>query len=254
MTTALEYNERQVGGLTAAELVVLAESWQLEADLDVDGKYGPDTRASVLAASTGVLEAPSIIRMRGDWKPFDGPLDALPRNRKEVYKIFGNPGAVKLERKWKRKNIVTVRDLPGVPRKWHVSLHRLAEPYVREALRRAALVSDYRIDRFGAFVFRRIQRDPSKPLSMHSWGIAFDIDSRRNFSRTFKRGRGPVAWSPEYMRIWPDGLDRAFIEAVQSVGFAWGSDWDEDGVSTDHTYYDPMHCELVQRGGQVHTV
>lgn len=256
--SANQYNVGKLGSLTAAELTALTESWQTCEGLEVDGKYGPKTRESVLAAAahskSGVFtSAPAIISSR-EWKPFDGPLDKLPRNRREVYAIFGNPGVGKVARKWKRDNIVTVRDFPGVPRKWHVSVHRLAEPYMREGLRRAHLVSPYVIERFGCFVFRHIRHDSANPLSMHSWGIAFDVDARRNFSQTYKRGEGPVAWSEEYMRVWPNGVDRAFVEALQSVGFAWGSDWDEDGMSTDHTYYDPMHFELVQRGGEVHRV
>jgi hypothetical protein len=161
----------------------------------------------------------------------------------------------KPDKRWVRENIITVRDLPGVPRKWYVKVHRLAEPYVREALRRAMVVApEYKLERFGCWVFRHIRHDPARPLSMHSWGIALDQNPATNFARTFKRGTAPAAWSDEYNAIWPDGVPRAWVEVVQSVGFAWGSDWDEDSVSTDHTYLDSMHFELVQRGGQAHAV
>ena len=167
--------------------------------------------------------------------------------------MFGNPGVGSVDWRWRRKNIVVVRDLPGVPRKWYVKLHRLAEPYFREGLRRA-LVAGYEVDRFGGFVFRHIRNDSARPLSLHALGIAADVNSQDNYSRTFRRGTTPEAWKAEWNDAWPRGVPRAFVEAMQSVGFVWGSDWDEDGVTADHSYIDPMHFELVQRGGEVHSV
>ena len=228
--------------------------------LAVDGKCGKDTRAHLEAARVRRTEEEltpvEAIALRSQvWKAFDGPLDRLPRNRREVYDIYKNPGAGKVNRDWKKKHLVTVRDLPGVPWKWFVKLHRLVEPYAREGLRRAAIADpDYKITRFGAFVFRHIRHDSTKPLSRHAFGCAFDINAKQNRGKSFKRGEAPKAWSPEWMQIWPDGITRPFVEALQSVGFAWGSDWDEDGVTDDHVYLDPMHFELVHRGGQLHRV
>ena len=51
------------------------------------------------------------------------------------------------------------------------------------------------------------------------------------------------------MKYWPKGVPRGFVEAFQSCGFAWGSDWDEDGLTTDHTWQDPMHNEWIARDG-----
>jgi hypothetical protein len=212
-------------------------------------------RESLWPSPVVLPEAPAIIRAT-EWKPFDGPLDRLPRNRREIYAMFGNPGVGSPDKAWVKTNIIEVRDLPGVPRRWYVKLHRLAEPYWREGLRRAHIAApEYEITRFGGYVFRHIRHDPSRPLSYHSWGIAGDQNPGTNQVEYFTAKRpAPEAWSPEYMKDWPRGVPKAFVEAMASVGFAWGSDWDEDGRTDDHTFLDPMHFELVRRGGAEHAV
>jgi len=190
----------------------------------------------------------AIIRTR-EWKPFDGPLDAMPTNRREVYEMFGNPGSGSVNPKWRKENIETYRDLPGIPRKWYFQFHRLCEPYLREGLRRAQIASpEHVITRAAGFVFRHMRHDSSQPLSMHSFGIAADFNPKENSAKWFRpRGTAPEAWSDQYWDIWPKGLPRPWTEAMQSVGFAWGGDWDEDGSSVDHTFFDGMHFEWIDR-------
>lgn len=169
---------------------------------------------------------------------FDGPLQRIPRNRAEVYATFGDPGKGTPDQEWEKANIITVRDLPGVPHRWYFQCHRLAEPYIREALRRALLVDpDYEIERAASFVFRHQRHDPKRPLSYHSWGIAFDVDPGLNSGKTFAPDKTPIPFSKEWNKQWPKGLSRPFVEAVESVGFAWGGRW--------KGYCDPMHFEFV---------
>jgi hypothetical protein len=251
MTTSAEaYNQARIddGTLTIEEITEMVRYWQEGHDLEADGKCGPVTQSTIEAVLAPQV-APTV------WTPWNGPLENQPTNRSEVYAMFGSPGGVKLDLDWKKRNIIELHQkygtrLPGVPSKWYVQVHRLIEPYLREGLRRAMVAApEYKIERIGSFNFRHLRHDPKRPLSMHSWGIAVDIDPQWNFSKTFPKGKAPKAWSPEYMAIWPNGVPRAFVEAMTSCGFAWGSDWDEDGATDDHTYLDPMHFEWIARDG-----
>lgn len=221
------------------ELTALTTEWQKNHDLVQDGMYGPRTKASVRASFT---KGP---RITGGFNMFDGPLKRVPTNRAEVYEIFGNPGAVRLDKAWKKKNIVKLK-LPDV--KNNLWVHKLAVPYFREAYRRALRVSNYKPEKAGTFNFRHIRHDPKRPLSMHSWGIAVDFDASKNWYKVYKRGEAPQIDTTEYKRQWPAGVDRAFVEAFRSCWFTWGSDWDNDGRTDDHSFLDPMHFELVWRG------
>ncbi len=188
------------------------------------------------------------------WPPFDGPMPRPPRTRTEIYSVFGDPGTVAApNKKWAKEKLVTVRDLPGVPSKWYFTCHRLVEPYLREGLRRAGLSSAYKIERAASFYLRHIRFDASRPLSLHSWGIAVDIDEHRNGIRTFARGQCPEPWSPEWMRLWPGGFDRGFVEALESVGFTWGAVWGKCGDdfakrASEVSFCDPMHFEFRSSG------
>jgi hypothetical protein len=172
---------------------------------------------------------------------FDGPLRRLPRNREDVYATFGDPGKAEPDPRWVKANIVTVRDLPGVPSKWYFECHKLAEPYIREGFRRAAAAApDYKIERAASFVFRHQRHDVRRPLSYHSFGMAVDVDPARNRSITFRRLEDqPKPFDAAWRKLYPQGLPQAFVEAFESVGFAWGGRW--------RLFVDPMHFELVGR-------
>lgn len=167
---------------------------------------------------------------------FAGPLEQLPRNRTEVYRTFGDPGVGSADPAWERRSMVVAKDLPG---RWNsgkgrLYVHRLAEPYLREALRRCELagVLGY-IERLGCFNFRHQRHDPSRPLSYHSWGIAVDINAADNRPVT----NPPKPWSMAWVERWPRGVPFELVEAFESVGWSWGGRWG---------WADPMHMELVR--------
>lgn len=185
-----------------------------------------------------------------EWPKWDGPLGKLPRTRAETIAVFGNPGVGKVDRKWKSKNLIVAKNIPLSPHKKDRRLycHRLAEPYIREGLRRVSVsCPDFKITTLGCFNFRHQRHDPRRPLSEHAFATALDINHGQNRGIYFKRGEAPGMFSDEWWDTWPEGIPEAAVRALQSVGFAWGADWDEDGETADHRYMDPMHFELRDR-------
>jgi hypothetical protein len=71
----------------------------------------------------------------------------------------------------------------------------------------------------GCYYPRFIARDPAKGLSLHSWGIAVDLNVPGN-------QRGTVG-----------EMDRQVVAIFKKWGFAWGGDWN---------YTDPMHFEMAK--------
>jgi hypothetical protein len=170
-------------------------------------------------------------------------------NIADIVKIYGDPGLGRADSAgedplWRKANLRSFKDMPGLdPTKWF-NCHKLVEPHFRKAF---ALVKggDYKITKAGCFSFRHMRHDVTAPLSRHSWAIAVDINSGDNGARYFKRGEAPVAWSAEWKKIWPRGVTPAFVEAWRSCGFLWGGDWDRDGRTDDEVYVDPMHFEFT---------
>ena len=100
-----------------------------------------------------------------------------------------------------------------------VTCHKLMLPQLRGALAeveaRGLAGSLHTYD--GCYVPRFIERNPAKSISLHTWGIAIDMDASTNY-----RGiRGT--------------MDPAIVTIFKRWGFRWGGDW---------TYTDPMHFEM----------
>lgn len=185
------------------------------------------------------------------FEPFDGPLKYRPHTRAEVIHLFGDPtrGGLYLkvpDPKWEKANIVDVHgDAAFLPvlAPSYFPIHRLIEPYAREAFRRAELAAPGHIQRKGTwgYNFRHMRHDPKMPLSYHSYGIAIDINPDNNRAKTFGPGKTPKPWSAQWWKHWPQGLPEGVVEAFESCGFAWGGRW--------KGYVDNMHFEW--RGNDV---
>lgn len=102
-----------------------------------------------------------------------------------------------------------------------VTCHRLVFPQLHAAMTEIAEagLSDEIGDYGGCYVPRFIDRDPNKPLSMHAFGLAFDINVSTNQLGT----RGD-----QHPQV---------VEILERWGFAWGGRWARP---------DPMHFELVR--------
>lgn len=133
------------------------------------------------------------------------------------YRAFPN-GTVAPDPKWIAANIRT----EAVPILGRVTGHRVMLPQLRAALsevvaRGLQAAIDPR-DYGGCYVPRFIGHDPDRGLSLHTWGIALDLNVATN-------QRGTIGQ-----------LDRRVVSIFKRWGFAWGGDWQ---------WTDPMHFELA---------
>lgn len=125
-------------------------------------------------------------------------------------------GTIQPDASWVRANIVTTT----VPIFGRVTCHRLMVPQLRGALEDVveAGLAHTLTTYDGCYVPRFIERNPENSISLHTWGIAIDLDASKNY-----RGiEGTM--HPEVVNIF------------KRWGFRWGGDW---------TYTDPMHFELA---------
>jgi hypothetical protein len=133
------------------------------------------------------------------------------------YRYFPD-GTVEPDPAWVAANIAT----EPVPILGAVTCHRVLLPQLRGALQEVAdrgLADRINPGDFGGcYVPRFIARDPAKGLSLHTWGIALDLNVQGNL-------RGTVG-----------AIDRRVVDVFKRWGFAWGGDW---------SYTDPMHFELA---------
>lgn len=124
-------------------------------------------------------------------------------------------GFIRPDPAWVSANIVQA-DVPVIG---SVTCHRLLVPQLHAALaeiERAGLAgSIYQYG--GCFVPRFIDRDPSKPLSMHAFGLAVDVNTPTNQLGT------------------AGDMDPRVVEIFEKWGFTWGGRWSRP---------DPMHFEL----------
>ena len=133
------------------------------------------------------------------------------------YRYFPD-GTVEPDPAWVAANIAT----EPVPVLGYVTCHRAMLPQLRAALQE--IVDRGLADRIdpgdfgGCYVPRFIARDPAKGLSLHTWGIALDLNVQGNL-------RGSIG-----------EIDRGVVDVFKRWGFAWGGDW---------SYTDPMHFELA---------
>ncbi len=124
-------------------------------------------------------------------------------------------GTIAPDSSWVRNNIVTTT----VPIFGRVTCHRLMVPQLRGALQDvvdAGLSSSLRTYD-GCYVPRFIERNPSHAISLHTWGIAIDMDASTNY------------------RGIKGTMDPKVVQIFKKWGFRWGGDW---------SYSDPMHFEI----------
>lgn len=133
------------------------------------------------------------------------------------YRYYSD-GSIQPDPDWVTANIRTAQ----VPILGRVTCHKVMFPQLRGALREIreqGLADTINPGQFGGcYAPRFIGSDPSNGVSLHTWGIAVDLNVAGNQRGT----RGEI--------------DRRVVAVFKKWGFAWGGDWARP---------DPMHFELA---------
>lgn len=135
-------------------------------------------------------------------------LSGLNAERFFSFSFVANPnGFITPDPAWVATNI----RVEQVPILGSVRCHRLMLPQLRGALqeivRRGLSHTIDPAEYAGCYVPRFIGRDPTKPLSMHAWGLAVDINAVSN----------PLGA--------PSKQDPQMVAIFESWGFRWGGHW-----------------------------
>lgn len=162
--------------------------------------------------------------MIGDGEP-------VPHGLKEIVAVYGDPkvqmterGEFTVDATWERANMLTIEH-PSLPR-GHIYVHRLAAEPLEALLDAWASIGGYHIRTFGCFA-PRAQRGGAA-ASLHSWGVAFDLNAAAN--AMLVRRPADVARAK---RDVPD----AWIAEAKRRGWMWGGNFKRR--------WDPMHFQLA---------
>jgi len=144
---------------------------------------------------------------------------AAARDAFEPFDYVDNgDGMIQIDSDWTRRNIVTA-DVPIL--NGSVTCHRQLIPQLRGALQEIedrGLAPLIDVTQYGGcWVPRHIDFNPAKPLSMHGWGLAVDLNVSTN-----GLGQTPT-------------MDPRIVEVFDRWGFVWGGRWRRP---------DGMHFEL----------
>lgn len=152
---------------------------------------------------------------------------------KKILQKYGNPGTkphptkkghVVCNAAWVGENIVK-RTLHTGQVVW---LHKGVADHFVMTYQAACTASGMTPKHSGTWVPRHIGRNTSKPLSLHTWGIAIDFDAPNNPVGGVKKNGQPSDLRTE--------KGRAFVSVFKAAGFTWGGDWNMQ---------DDMHFEFV---------
>jgi hypothetical protein len=183
------------------------------------------SRQHITSRIRALLPAGLPLRVRGPGEtPFFRQGDAvLPPVR--LKKLFGEfaarpaGGYLKVDPAWVHSHIVTTE----VPIIGKVTCNRAIIPQLRGALtelEREGLAQLIDVRQYaGCYSSRFINRNPEAGISHHAWGVAIDINARRNVF-----GRRPHQ-------------DQRLVKIFEQWGFTWGGQW---------LVPDGMHFEFVR--------
>lgn len=147
----------------------------------------------------------------------------VPVGLQQVKHTFGDfkfselsGGNVDIDDTWEADNLVMLRNVCGTG--LSIQLHRLVAPEFELALQEAIKTApQYKIRMLGGFCPRHQMHNPKNPLSLHSWGIAFDVNWDKNL----------VVSAKATIKEKSAGCDlpKEFVDAFRKRGWDWGGDW-----------------------------
>jgi len=186
------------------------------------GTYTPSALAKEMRQVLGDKASLTILALEFD---VDGYQTAVLTGSSVASKVGsfsytrGPNGTIRPDDRWIAEYIRT----EPVPILGNVTCNKGILPQLRAALNeivQRGLSDKIHPDEYaGCYYPRYIGRNPANGLSLHSWGIAVDLNVPGN-------QRGTVG-----------EMDRTVVSIFQKWGFAWGGNWN---------YTDPMHFEMNQ--------
>ena len=208
--------------LSWTDLSELVKVAQTELGVVPDGKPGKAT-LQALGARLGNAASPA----------------AIPKNRAEAKRVYGDPSWTKLPRgrsvdlndEWEAKNIAWFVTHTGK----RVRLHRLVGDEFVRLFKEACEVSGYTPKSVQTFNPRVI--GGTKRLSTHALGVAFDVDPRDN-PWGGKRKDGSLS----LLRQHP-----AFYAVFERAGWTWGGRW-KHPTTKERGWGDDMHFQRMGVG------
>jgi len=165
--------------------------------------FGNPTRKDFEASKLVMVALP--LPMYASWQP------SIRVDRVRVHELLGRTLSETLMAVWNEARIRTKKAIGPVPNLSGSELTRYYDEKTRQYLKNLGL------DQFGGgYVYRKVVG--GKLLSMHSWGIAIDINPARN-------ALGTAGTMPDwYVKIWEDR------------GWTWGGRFSRK---------DPMHFQFA---------
>lgn len=206
----------QIGGLASSGVPNLAGALM---SMDQAEKLGLTTPTTLLVGLTKDARSADVIKALAEVLPgvsFERTQAAANNffSGSSAQRALGNfryvaneDGSISQDRQWVAQHITN----RTVPLLGEVRCHRAMLPQLEAALteiRDSGLSGSIKPEQYGGcYVPRFIERDGSRPLSMHAWGLAVDINVADN----------PAGARPT--------MDPQVVAIFEKWGFRWGGTW-----------------------------
>jgi hypothetical protein len=155
--------------------------------------------------------------------------------RETFGKLTADHGKIVHPIAWEAFNMRTVRDLPGYAHALFVN--RKIEPMLRAAMAECVTLGGYAFKSVGCFNVRP-KASRADQLSLHSWGVAIDVNPAENPARR-------ITTLDEWHRRPKHAIPDAWVQAFKLIGWTWGGDFVHVTETTARGFWDPMHFQYA---------